>query len=518
MRFFTFVLLTIFMFLLVPFGATAAPVPAPTAAPLASQRPSGPVFGWGANGKGQLGTGSTSFTAGPLQAQGLSDAVMLAAGVEHSLALLADGTVWTWGAGNARPVQVPGLSGVVVISAGTGHNLALKEDGTVWAWGGNDFGELGDGTTTPRNTPVRVQGLNGVTAIAAGNLFSLAVTSDGTAWSWGYNNYGQLGDGSTTTRGTPRRVAGLGEVLDVDAGAHFGMALKRDGTVWTWGRNDQGQLGNGTSKPVGAGSTTPVNVNGVAGATWISAGSEFALALAADGTVWAWGENERGQLGNGQSGGVISVQPTPVAQMPGRALMVAAGDDHSLALLEGGRVAAWGTNFFGELGTGQRTTTGCWCQPLPVESAVDGMAWVAAGREHTLALRAATGTGTLVPAGDDAPPAADDPVPVSGGEPPAGMYGCITFYSGNYAGNLEIQGGGFYVWYDEPGFYEVDGATGGITWLSGPAADLGVGGEYRAPGSPHPAGPGQVYAEPTIVLTGTAGSQEGDLISCQRES
>jgi len=167
-------------------------------------------------------------------------------------------------------------SDVVQAAAGNGHGLALRSDGTVWAWGFNGAGELGDGTTASRTTPVRVTGLTGVTQVAAGGAFSLALRSDGTVWAWGDNRAGQLGRGTTSNHEvTPARVTGLAGVTKISAGADFALALRSDGTVSAWGDNRRGQLGNGTTTdPAG-----PVQVTGLANATQVAAGGRFSLAV-----------------------------------------------------------------------------------------------------------------------------------------------------------------------------------------------------------------------------------------------
>ena len=148
---------------------------------------------------------------------------------------------------------------VVQVAAGSGHGLALRSDGTVWTWGFNGAGELGDGTTTSRSTPVQVTGLTGVTQVAASGYFSLALRSDGTVWAWGDNRAGQLGRGTTGNHGvTPARVTGLARVTKISAGDGFVLALRSDGTVRAWGDNRRGQLGNGTM----ASSPVPVKVAG----------------------------------------------------------------------------------------------------------------------------------------------------------------------------------------------------------------------------------------------------------------
>jgi len=130
-------------------------------------------------------------------------------------------------------LAAPAIASLPVIQVSGGyHSLALKSDGTVWAWGDNYYGDLGDGTTTDRNTPVQVSGLTGVTAISGGGQYSLALKSDGTVWAWGDNYHGKLGDGTTTDRYTPVQLMGLTGVTAISGGEDHSLALKSDGTVW----------------------------------------------------------------------------------------------------------------------------------------------------------------------------------------------------------------------------------------------------------------------------------------------
>ena len=276
----------------------------------------GTVWAWGNNDYGQLGDGSKTTRSTPVQVSGLNDVIALAGGDYHSLALKSDGTVWAWGkngygqlgdgstSDRLTPVQVSGLSGVIALAGGDYHSLALKRDGTVWAWGSNTYGQLGDGSTSNRFTPVQVRGLSGVIAIAAGDSHSLALKSDGTVWAWGRNNSGQLGDGSKTTRSTPVQVRGLSGVIALAGGSDHSLALKSDGTVWAWGGDNDYGVGKGCRTGRGGGgcpAPAPVQVRGLSGVIALAAGDSHSLALKSDGTVWAWGSNSYGQLGDGST-------------------------------------------------------------------------------------------------------------------------------------------------------------------------------------------------------------------------
>jgi alpha-tubulin suppressor-like RCC1 family protein/subtilisin family serine protease len=320
-------------------------------------KPDGTVLAWGDNHQGQLGDGGLTPYAPVAQGvPGLSGVAAVAAGSSHSLALKTSGVVWAWGANSAgqlgdgtnttrfKPVKVPGLSGVVAVAAG-GHSLALKSDGTVWAWGSNDQGQLGDGTSASRSTPVQVSGLSNVIAVEAGSNFSVALKSDGTVWAWGANSLGQLGDGTGLPKSSPVRVQGLSGVTAISAGAAHALALKSDGTVWAWGSNNHGQLGDGTNA---SGRVSPVQVVGLAGVASVSCGDSFSLARKNDGTVWAWGYNASGQLGDGSF--LNRSLPVKAVNIKG-VVAVAAGGEHSLALTGGGTVWSWGDNTYGQLGS-----------------------------------------------------------------------------------------------------------------------------------------------------------------------
>jgi uncharacterized repeat protein (TIGR01451 family) len=321
----------------------------------------GTVWGWGSNGGGQAVNSADSSTSTPMQVGGLTDVVAVSGGGFHSLALKSDGTVWAWGTNSVgqlgrspsfstvpQPLgQVSGLSGATAVSAGEFFSLALLKDGTVWTWGDNTEGQLGDGTTSARSAPGQVAGLTNVVAVAAGQEgHVLAVKSDGTVWAWGENRFGELGDGTTASRLTPVQVAGLTNVKAVAAGQHFSLALKQDGTVWTWGGTP------GTASP-------PTQLAELSNIVAVDAGQQHAIALKSDGTVWTWGANFDGELGDGTN--QSNSTPRQVSGL-GIAVGVAAGNAHSVALLSDGTVRAWGGNGFGQLGDGTQLS-----HALPVQ-------------------------------------------------------------------------------------------------------------------------------------------------------
>lgn len=342
----------------------------------------GSIWTWGSNNFGELGKGTTSDSSTPAKLTSISGVSAASGGNDHMVVLKSDGTVWAWGynyhgelgngtktgnTANATPGQVmtaaaTPLTGISVVRGGFWHTLALKSDGTVWAWGNNDYGQLGNGSVTSSYGGVayaaQVTGLSNVVAIAAGHWHSVAVKSDGSVWTWGLNNTswdanrnGQLGDGTTTTRLTPVRVLGVGGVgylsgvVKAAAGASFTLALKSDGTVFGWGTNLEGELGNGNKTT----SLTPVQ-SGVSNITDLAAGYWLSLALKSDGTVWAWGQNDMGQLGNGTTQALTGISTPAAVSGLSSVTAIHAGVSFGLALKSDGTVWAWGENASGQLG------------------------------------------------------------------------------------------------------------------------------------------------------------------------
>ncbi|MFI4990412.1 MAG: IPT/TIG domain-containing protein [Solirubrobacterales bacterium] len=373
------------------------------------------VAAWGYNGSGQLGNGTSTISRVPGAVAGLSEVTAVAAGGEHGLALLANGTVRAWGnnrmgqLGNGTttngkvPLPVSGLSNVVAVAAGKEHSTALLANGTVMAWGGNEEGQLGGGTKALKSTvPVAVKGLSGVTAIAAGGDFNLARLSNGTVMAWGAGGEGQLGNGKKSKSSTPVVVKGLSGVTAIAAGGEHGLALLSDGTVMSWGSNLARQLGMPSEFKVvkedeeefleeeeePENSDVPGAVQALSGAIAVAAGAEHSLALLGDGEVMAWGANSNGQLGNG-SQAAASNMPTAVGGLGG-VTAIAAGARHNLALLSGGSVEAWGYNPDGQLGDGSNLNS-----PVAVAIAgLGGVVKIAGGGWHSLSMGAPVATVT----------------------------------------------------------------------------------------------------------------------------
>ena len=332
---------------------------------------SGAVRAWGQNDQGQLGVGDTSDRAAPTLVTGLQQLLQISAGQTHSVAAATDGSVWAWGTnGNGElgdsavavsniPVTVQGPGNTAAVAAGTFHNLALGADGSVWSWGSGSNGALGNGTRRSSLLPLQVPGLPVVTEIAGGNEFSLARESNGTVWSWGMQDLGRLGNGQMAgTQLAPKTLTTISGVTRIAAGYAHALAIRSDGSVWSWGTNRYGQLGNGSTTDAG----TPQRVTGLSNIIAVSAGGLHSLALDGSGNVWAWGYNYYGDLGDGTRSDRLA--PVRVAGLSG-AVAISAGENFSCAIAADGRLWTWGDNGFGQTGTGSTATRAPVATPVP---------------------------------------------------------------------------------------------------------------------------------------------------------
>ena len=280
----------------------------------------GSVYAWGSNSQGQLGNGaiSSSATSSPAIVSGVFSMRDIAAGGAHSLAIDNTGSVYAWGddssgqvgddaifdnfEANPRVVYEStglALTNVIAIAAGHEHSLALRADGTVWSWGNNFNGQLGNGGFVSQARAVQVPGLTNITAIGAGYLSSYAIKADGQVMGWGDNGYGQLGNGNTTTQTSPVNArtsifAQLKGATSVSGGIYHTIA-NRPGQVLGWGYNVYGQLGNSSNTDL----SYATGVTGLTTAARVVAGSYYSHALLADGSVRSWGYNDLGSLGTG---------------------------------------------------------------------------------------------------------------------------------------------------------------------------------------------------------------------------
>ncbi|MCL2787924.1 MAG: Ig-like domain-containing protein [Micrococcales bacterium] len=474
----------------------------------------GNVWAWGAGQYGQLGNGTKTHSRRPVRVQAATGTLprftAIAAGYETGYALDERGNVWAWGlndegqlgngtrADSSRPVQVQAATGTLpvftTIAAGRETGYALDASGGVWAWGYNSQGQLGNGTrgnATNSTRPVRVQAATGTlpkfTAIAAGDYTGYALDATGNVWSWGLGDDGQLGNGTSgyaTNSTRPVRVQAatgtLPKFTAIAAGNSTGYALDETGSIWAWGDNYYGQLGNGTR----ADSSRPVRVQAATGTTLpvftaIAAGTYTGYALDVDGNVWAWGDNHWGELGNGTSD--TTAQPSRPGQVQAATgtlpvfTAIAAGWGTGYALDATGTVWAWGRNLYGALGNGTSGYASYSTRPVQVQATVESVAF--GGVAGTGLSQDPGGWTVTTPAGcgpvdvtvrhngaDETASTVTYPggftfgsppvfttQPVSATVPPGGVFTATVELSGDPAPNVRWQALSEWGWVDVPG-------------------------------------------------------------------
>jgi len=339
----------------------------------------GGVRTWGRNNNYQLGLGYTSSEENEPHVPGIANAVAVATGISHSLALLDDGTVLAWGVntiGEAgptptppstvntpTPITLPGCA--TAISAGDRLSMVLLADGTVWAWGLDDVGQLGNGATVSTgHTPVPVTGITTAIAISAGLHHGMALLADGTVWTWGKGISGQLGNGFSINSHSPVQVktssGNLTNVISIDAGSDHNVVLRNDNSVYTWGGNSTGQLGIGSTTA----SNVAVHSSGLSLGTTIdvAAGLSFTMALRSDGNTRVCGSNQYRSLGVNSQCSNTGAFLTPIAGPPfsgGVALHIPSTAGYGHVITASGQLWGWGNNLYGQVGSGSSSNYVC---------------------------------------------------------------------------------------------------------------------------------------------------------------
>ena len=354
-------------------------------------------WAWGRGTYGILGNGTTNRSSPISVVGGFTDWCQVEAGFSHSLGVRTNGTLWAWGCNSlgqlgdnttvskSSPVSVVGgFTDWCQVSAGQTHNLGVRTNGTVWAWGCNSLGQLGDNTTVSKSSPVSVVG--GFTdwcQVSTGKYHSLGLRSNGTAWTWGSNASVVLGTNEPATASKSSPVSVVGGFTDwcqVSAGQAHNLGLRTNGTLWSWGTSFGGVLGDNNSV---INRSSPVSV--VGGFTdWcrVSAGQNHNLGVRTNGTLWAWGFNACGPLGDNTT---VS-KSSPVSVIGGFTdwCHVSAGYSHSLGVRTNGTAWAWGSNGCGILGDG---TTASKSSPVSVVGGFTDWCQVSANICHSIGLR-----------------------------------------------------------------------------------------------------------------------------------
>jgi alpha-tubulin suppressor-like RCC1 family protein len=287
----------------------------------------GSLWSWGSGYGGGLGNNSVTSTSSPVREITSSSTWRQVSTGGNTSALKTDGTLWTWGSAfcgllgdntlinKSSPVrEITSSSNWCQTSNGACHMAAVKTDGTLWAWGAGVCCRLGNNSYVSRSSPVR-ESLSSTTwcQVSAGGCHTAAIKTDGTLWAWGNNVVGQLGNAAyaTPSQFTPvREVTSSTTWCQVAAGRYSTSAIKTDGALWTWGDNRCGQLG---SNVCGGYIRTPVREI-TSSTTWCQVAlpnfGTHVAAIKTDGTLWTWGNNVSGQLGNNTAGiGVVRSSP-----------------------------------------------------------------------------------------------------------------------------------------------------------------------------------------------------------------
>ena len=353
------------------------------------------LWAWGYNSHGQLGTGNTAESHVPVQVGTDADWESVSAGESHTVAIKTNGKLYAWGYNYYRQLGVYAFTDILSpaiedtqatdwssVSAGSWHTAAIKDNGTLWTCGRNDYGEKGDGTLALAIGFAQESTLATTwTSVSAGALHTVAIQGGNTLFTWGDNYFGQLGNGTQTNKyvATQESTEATDWNSTVGGGKHT-IAIKAGGTLWAWGYNLRGQLGDDTS----TGKSVPTQ-EGTNATNWssITAGYEYSAAINDLGELYTWGHNDYGQDGNGTTGGQIEI-PTQVG-LDTNWTSVASGGWHTAAIQTGGTLLTWGRNHYGQLGNGTTTDTNT---PAAVTAGA-GFHWdsVSVSDNHTVAIK-----------------------------------------------------------------------------------------------------------------------------------
>jgi alpha-tubulin suppressor-like RCC1 family protein len=324
-------------------------------------RDDGSLWAWGFDGYAQLGNAAAGDSDVPIAISGDTDWKDISSGENFNMAIRTDGTLWGWGVnlhgeiGNGIndfmfvPSQVGNDTDWLKVSAGHTHTVAIKTDGTLWGWGENSFGQVGDGSNIERGFPVQIGTANDWITISAGFTHNLALKADGTLWAWGQNSSGQLGNNSTAESHVPVQMGTATDWSEIAAAQYHSKAIRSNGTLWSWGSGLYGLNGDGTgSSSTGMNKMIPTQIGSATDWSKVAAGVDSAAAIKTTGALYTWGKNDNGQLGDGTY--LLRNTPT-LCNAAVNCVGLAGGNGfHYFALRADGSLWTWGLNVFGQLG------------------------------------------------------------------------------------------------------------------------------------------------------------------------
>tara|TARA_R110000824_G_scaffold356375_1_gene543634 strand:+ start:276 stop:1520 length:1245 start_codon:yes stop_codon:yes gene_type:complete len=325
------------------------------------------LYTWGSGSNGQLGLGFAESVnvSSPTQVGSLiSWSKVSGAGRNaFSFAIKPDNTLWTWGLNTSgqlgtndllsrsSPVQIGALTNWAEVSTNTLTSLAVKTDGTLWAWGLNNNGAVGNNNLSNPyaevSSPIQIGANTNWYKVAAGDGFSLALKTDGTMWSWGKNDSltGKLGQNDIIYRSSPTQIGSLTTWAVIAAGERVGLAVKTDGTIWTWGNQNFGRLGNNVS--ANAGVSSPIQIGALTNWSTPNLGSEGSFAIKTDGTLWGWSSGGNGRLGTGDT--ISRSSPVQIGSDTNWS-KIASGPQFAIATKTDKTLWTWGIGTSGQLG------------------------------------------------------------------------------------------------------------------------------------------------------------------------
>jgi alpha-tubulin suppressor-like RCC1 family protein len=354
------------------------------------------LFAWGLNSAGQLGDNTIITRSTPRQEITSSTNWKQVLCDTHTAAIKTDGTLWCWGANSygqlgdntiitrSTPRQeITSSTNWIQVAVGNNHTVAIKTDGTLWVWGRNENGQIGDNTFASRSTPRQeFTSSTNWKQVAAGFTHTKGIKTDGTLWSWGLNNYGQIGDNTTSSRSTPRQeITSSTNWKQLRCGNNYTTALKTNGTLWSWGYNYAGNMADNTTS---SRSTPRQEITSSTNWKQISNGANHIASIKTDGTLWCWGDNGNGHLGDN----TVATRSTPRQEITSSTnwKQVGCGQFHTAAIKTDGTLWCWGWNLQGQIGDNTSTAG----RSTPRQEFTSSTNWkqVYGGNQHTAAIQA----------------------------------------------------------------------------------------------------------------------------------